>query len=126
MLTSCSLSRIHTNIAKTEHGHNAQTHAQTHKQTSILIFGAIVIEGITPALCCLAPNQTGFITFKASPEPTQSRGKGGKASVSQPHTLTKLTPPSCNKSLGTQKSVWKTQSSKANKLHVFSKWSTHI
>lgn len=51
----------------------AKTHAQTHKYTSILIFGAIAIEGITPALYCLAPDQTGFITFKASPEPTQSK-----------------------------------------------------
>lgn len=51
----------------------AKTRAQTHKYTSILIFGAIAIEGITPALYCLAPDQTGFITFKASPEPTQSK-----------------------------------------------------
>lgn len=52
---------------------HAETHAQTHKYTFILIFGAISIKGISPALYCLAPNQTGFITFKASPEPTQSK-----------------------------------------------------
>lgn len=52
-----------------KHGKNrtwtlyAKTRAQTHKYTSILIFGAIAIEGITPALYCLAPDQTGFITF---------------------------------------------------------------
>lgn len=52
---------------------HAQTRAQTHKYTLILIFGAIAVEGITPALYCLAADQTGFITFKASPEPTQSK-----------------------------------------------------
>lgn len=52
---------------------HVQTHAQTHKYTSILIFGAIVKEGITPALYYLALSQTGFITFKVSPEPKQSK-----------------------------------------------------
>lgn len=59
------------NIAKIKHEHTV--HAHTHKYTFILIFGAIAKEGITPALYCLALNQSGFRTFKASPEPTQSK-----------------------------------------------------
>lgn len=56
---------------------HAQSCAQTHKYTSILIFGTIAVESIISALYYLAPNQTGFITYKASPESTQSNRRKG-------------------------------------------------
>lgn len=123
--TSCSLSRIHATIAITKHRYAC---ANIWTDTQIYIYSYFW------NYCSRRYYSTSWLPIKLalkhlkplqSPHsPKSNRRKS--TSVSQPHTLAKLIPPSRNKSLGTQKSVWKTRSSKANKPHVFSKWSTCI